>query len=213
MKRLTYKPSVIVLSLFVILAGVVNLSCYSWYDEKIKMDTKTQKSSLWDLVYREPEITTLESPKQLIVSKGMYSGTIKLHWDEVPYATSYRIERAVVEPDLSGTSFREPDEGDFEVLKKMVYTNNYTDLILADPKESNLEYQRKYYYRVSAENIKRGLESSEFTPINESASGWLLAPPVQIEAAKGENEDYIEINWSPVKNASKYLIFRGEHEN
>ena len=199
--------------LLIILCGLLNLSCYSWYEDKINMDTKTQKFSLWELMYKEPEITVLDPPKQLIVSKGMYNGSIKLHWDEVPYATSYRIERAVIETDLNGNAVRIPDEGDFEVLKKMVYSNNYTDLILANPKESNLEYQKKYYYRVSAENIKRGLESSEFTPISDESSGWLLPPPAQIEAAKGENEEYIEIKWSPVQNASKYLIFRGEKEN
>ena len=199
--------------LLIILCGLLNLSCYSWYEDKINMDTKTQKFSLWELMYKEPEITVLDAPKQLIVSKGMYNGSIKLHWDEVPYATSYRIERAVIETDLNGNAVRIPDEGDFEVLKKMVYSNNYTDLILANPKESNLEYQKKYYYRVSAENIKRGLESSEFTPISDESSGWLLPPPAQIEAAKGENEEYIESKWSPVQNASKYLIFRGEKEN
>lgn len=205
MKRLTF--------LMLVLFGLLNLSCYSWYEEKINMDTSTPKYSLWELMYKEAEITSLDSPKQLIVSKGMYSGAIKLHWDEVPYATSYRIERAVIEPDLNGTSYRIPDEGDFEVLKKMVYSNNYTDLILADPKEANLEYQQKFYYRVSAENIKMGLESSEFTPISQASSGWLLPPPAQIEAAKGENEAYIEINWSPVEGAAQYLIYRGEKEN
>ncbi|MBR4789765.1 MAG: fibronectin type III domain-containing protein [Treponema sp.] len=197
----------------IILFGLLNLSCYSWYEDKINMDTKTQKFSLWELMYKEPEITSLDAPKQLMVSKGMYSGSIKLHWDEVPYATSYRIERAVVEADINGNAARIPDEGDFEVLKKQVYSNNYIDLILADPKESNLEYQKKYYYRVSAENINRGLESSEFTQISNESSGWLLSPPAQIEAAKGENEEYIAVKWSPVQNASRYLIYRGEKEN
>ena len=60
------------------------------------MDTTTPKINLGELFYKEKEITSLTIPNQLIVSKGVYSGTIKLHWDEVPYATSYRIERAVV---------------------------------------------------------------------------------------------------------------------
>ena len=83
-----------------LLALCLNLSaCYSWYDSKIGMDTKTPKNNLNDLFYKEKEITGLDVPKQLFVSQGMYSGTVKLHWDEVPYATSYRVERAVVVPD------------------------------------------------------------------------------------------------------------------
>ncbi|MBR4397429.1 MAG: hypothetical protein IKS93_06230, partial [Methanobrevibacter sp.] len=164
-------------------------------------------------MYKEPEITVLDAPKQLIVSKGMYNGSIKLHWDEVPYATSYRIERAVVEPDLDGTTYALPDEGDFEVINKYVYTNNYSDIILASPSDSNKEYQNKYYYRISAENIKMGLESGEYTEISNDNSGWLLKPPAVIEAAKGENSEYIEITWSPVPMAYKYQIYRSEKSN
>lgn len=187
-----------------------NISCYSWYEDKIDMDTQTAKSNLEDLFYIETPVTSLNAPKQLLVSKGAYSGTVKLHWDEVPYATSYRIERAEMEPDLDGRTYQLPDEGDFEVINKYVYSNNFSDLILASPTESNKEYQKHYFYRVSAENIKMGLESSDFTEVSTQNSGWLLSPPAQIDAAKGENEEYIEVTWSPVDNASKYIIFRSE---
>ena len=188
-------------------------ACYSWYEDKIDMDTTTPKTNLGDLLYKEIEITSLDAPKQLIVSKGIYSGTVKLHWDEVPYATSYRIERAEMEPDIDGKTYQLPDEGDFEVINKYVYTNNYSDLILASPSDSNKEYQKHYFYRVSAENIKVGLESSEFTQISSENSGWLLSPPSVINAAKGEHPEYIEVSWSPVSMATKYLIFRSEKSN
>ena len=202
--------------LFVLLTLFVSLlvtSCYSWYEEKIDMDTKTPKINLGDLFYKEAEISSLEAPKQLIISKGIYSGTVKLHWDEVPYATSYRIERAEMEPDIDGKTYQLPDEGDFEVINKYVYSNNYSDLILASPSDSNKEYTRHYYYRVSAENIMMGFESSEFTQVTAENSGWLLAPPAVINAAKGENPEYIEVSWSPVSMATKYLIFRSEKSN
>ena len=213
MKKICSKLKSAVFSVIVLYCSLMLCTCYSWYEDKIDMDTKTPKSSLEDLLFKEKEITSLTAPVQLIVSKGVYSGSIKLHWDEVPYATSYRIERAEAEPDLDGASYKVPDEGDFEVINKYVYTNNYTDLILASPSDSNKEYQKRYYYRVSAENIKVGLESSEFTAISEENSGWLLAPPAFIDAAKGEDPDYIEVSWSPVENASKYLIYRSEKSN
>ena len=213
MKMHNIKLSSRILLIFFLAAGLFNASCYSWYDSKINMDTKTPKSNLEELFYKEKEITSLTSPNQLIVSKGIYSGTIKLHWDEVPYATSYRIERAVVEPDLDGKTYAIPDEGDFEVINKYVYTNNYSDIILASPADSNKEYQNKYFYRISAENIKMGLESSEYTEISNDNSGWLLKPPAVIEAAKGENSEFIEISWSSVPMAYKYQIYRSEKSN
>ncbi len=213
MKMNKAKISVKILAALFLAATFVNVSCYSWYDSKIDMDTKTPKINLGELFYKEKEITSLSTPNQLIVSKGVYSGTIKLHWDEVPYATSYRIERAIVEPDLDGTTYAVPEEGDFEVLNKYVYSNNFSDVILSSPSDANKEYQNRYYYRISAENIKMGLESSEFTQITAENSGWLLTPPSAIDAAKGENPDYIEINWKAVPKAYKYLIYRSEKSN
>ena len=177
------------------------------------MDKDTPKINLGELFYKEKEITALDIPTQIIVSKGKYSGTIKLHWDEVPYATSYRLERAVVEPDSDTGAYKIPDESDFEVLSKYVYSCNYSDIILASPSDSDKQYSNRYYYRVSAENIKQGLESSEFTPITDDSYGWLLKPPAVIDAAKGENPEYIEVTWSAVGQANKYLIYRGEKSN
>ncbi len=187
--------------------------CYSWYDSKVAMDTKTPKINLGDLFFKEKEITELAVPKQLFVSQGKYSGTIKLHWDEVPYATSYRVERAVVRPDPETGLVALPEEGNFEVINKYVYGNNYSDLILSSPGAQNEQYDCFYYYRVSAENIKQGLESSEFTNISNSSRGWLLRPPASIEADKGESTEYINIKWSKVIGAAKYRIYRGMQAN
>ncbi len=206
LKKIIFSSALAITSLFL-------TSCYSWYDEKIPMDTKTQKINLSDLLYAEKPVTALEAPAQLIVSQGKYGGVIKLHWNEVPHATSYRLERAVIIPDPSTGICSVPEEGDFEVLSKYVYSCNYTDLILASPGYSNNEYSNRYYYRVCAENIQKGYESSEFTQISEETCGWLLPPPASIEAAKGDNPDYIEVTWNPVSGANRYYIYRGEKEN
>ena len=203
----------IILLLCILCSSLLFSGCYSWYESKIDMDTKTPKINLNDLLYKEKEITSLEPPKQIIVSQGRYNNVIKIHWDEVPYATSYRIERAVVVPDAEGNISSIPEEGDFEVICKYVYSNNYTDTILSYPSHSNKEYNYRYYYRISAENIKDGLESSDFTPVTMSACGWLLNPPASIDAQKGDSVDSILVKWSPVPYANRYLIYRGEKEN
>ena len=150
-----------------LLVSLFFCSCYTWYDEKIPMDTTTPKINLEDLLYKEKEITSLEAPKQLLVSQGMYGNSIKLRWDEVPYASSYRIERAVVEPDSDGLTYKLPEDGDFEVINKFAWTNTYTDLF------TKLDYEKHYFYRISAENLQKGLDSSEYTAISSECSGWL----------------------------------------
>ena len=161
--------------------------CYTWFENKIDMDTETPQISLTDFLYEAPKITNLDPPEQLIVSQGLYSGIIKLHWTDVPNATSYRIERAVVSADSNGV-YPIPEEGDFSVLEKYVFHTNYSDHILSDPK-SNSDYSKLYYYRVSAENIVKGYESSDFTDYTAKETfglGWLLAPPQNISAWKGK---------------------------
>ena len=52
--------------------------------------------------------------------------------------------------------------------------------------------------RISAENIKMGLESGEYTEISNDNSGWLLKPPAVIEdVIPGEDDpgsDIIFVN-------------------
>lgn len=201
------------LPIFILGLSLSFTGCYSWFENKIPMDTEKPRINLGDLLYQEPELTELSAPTQVLVSQGKYSGLIKIHWDEVPYANSYRIERAVIEPDPTTGAYRIPDEGDFEVKSKYVYSNNFVDTILTAPGSANKEYSNRYYYRVSAENIPKGLESSEFTDTTATTCGWLLTPPSSIQAAKGENPDYIEVKWDRVPMANQYLIYRGEKEN
>lgn len=186
------------------LVPVLFTGCYSWFEEKVPMDNKTQKINLNDLMYKEKPVTSLETPSQLIVSQGMYGSAIKLHWDEVPYAASYRVERAVIQPDADGISYRVPEEGDFEVINKYVWTNTYSDNFTIP------EYKNHYFYRISAENVQKGLDSSEFTQVSQASCGWLLGPPKAVDAEKGERPDYIRVSWSPVENAVSYSIYRGE---
>ena len=71
----------IILLLCILCSSLLFSGCYSWYESKIDMDTKTPKINLNYLLYKEKEITSLEPPKQIIVSQGRYNNVIKIHWD------------------------------------------------------------------------------------------------------------------------------------
>lgn len=189
-------------------------SCYTWWESKSTLDTKTTPGTLLDFLYRKPEITSLEAPQQVIASAGMYKDTVKLRWSEVNNATSYRIERAEVRPDSNG-NYVEPEEGDFTLLQKYIYKTTYDDVILTNPGTSNQEYSYRYYYRICAENIRKGYESSEYTKTDNpetKAAGWLLSPPKNIDAWKGKSESEICISWDAVPEARYYQIYRSEKE-
>lgn len=209
---LTKKLAFIILnSVFLIL----NLSsCYTWWEDKIPLDINSTPGNLSDLLYRKPPITSLEAPVQVIASEGIYNDSIKLRWTEVEHATSYRIERAVIIPDSNG-NYAVPEEGDFALLEKYVYKTTYNDIILTNPGTDNSEYSNRYYYRICAENIRKGYESSDYTDISNpdtAASGWLLAPPKNIDAWKGKSESEIKITWNIIPQAKYYQVYRSEKE-
>lgn len=209
------KKNSLIAATSLIILSVSFTSCYSWFESKVKMNTEASQTSLNEFLYKEDTITELSAPSQVLASQGLYSGSIKVHWNDVPYATSYRVERAIVEPD-SNNNYSIPEEGDFTVVEKYVFSNTFTDRILYSPATDNHEYQYKYFYRVSAENITQGLESSDFTDIlNEDtkAVGWLLSPPENINATKGKDENQVKITWNKVPNASSYQIYRGQKSN
>lgn len=199
----------IIKSLLLITASLCMTSCYTWWEEKIGLDTTTDRASLAEFFYKKPVIKSLESPAQVIASQGYYSGAIKLRWSEVENATSYRIERAAMPKNSKDL----PDEGDFSVINEYVYGTTYTDIILSNPSYTSDAYSNIYYYRISAENISRGLESSEYTDITQEstkAAGWLLTPPEGVDASKGGSPTEIKVVWNKVPGANQYKIYRGE---
>lgn len=189
-------------------------SCYTWWEKKIEYNAQSnfEKTDLADFFYNPPKITMLDSPKQVIASQGYYSGNVKLYWQPVENATSYRIERAETPKDSTTL----PEDADFSVIEEYVSTNGYTDIILSNPNATSDAYNKKYYYRICAENISKGLVSSEYTnhtSQNTAAIGWLLPPPTNVDASKGESVSEITITWKLVSKASKYIIYRGEKPN
>lgn len=202
MKKLT---KIIALSL----TSLAFTSCYTWWEKQVELNMDNGRTDLAEFFYKAPVITSLEAPVQVIASPGYYNGSVKVRWSEVENATSYRIERA----DMDKNSNALPEDGDFSVIAEYVYGTTYNDVILSNPTATSEAYNNKYYYRISAENISRGLESSKYTDITDpstSAVGWLFPPPGNVDASKGESATEITITWNKVPGATQYKIYRGE---
>ncbi len=191
------------------LTSIALTSCYTWWEKPVDLNTKNIRADLAEFFYKAPLITSLDAPVQVIASPGYYNDQVKIRWSEVENATSYRIERA----DMDKSSTTLPEEGDFSVIAEYVYNTTYSDTILSNPTANSEAYNKKYYYRISAENISRGLESSEYTDItapNTCAVGWLFTPPANVDATKGESSTEIKITWDKEPGATQYKIYRGE---
>ena len=102
-------------------------SCAAWFQGKVDMDMDINNITIKDLFYVRETIKKLDTPSQLFVSQGLHSGKIELTWTKVDYATSYRIERAVVTSQNAQGNYNIPDESDFNVINEHCYDNSFTD--------------------------------------------------------------------------------------
>lgn len=183
------------------------ISCAELFQGKIPMQTRPS-NSLLDLFLQKSEITLLEKPSQIFVSQGRHATKIEISWSGVENAISYRLEKAVISP-VNGV-YRNPEETDFSVLEENVFTTSYVDTILSTAETVSDCYNNRYYYRVSAENSRLGLESSEFLL---SEYGSLFAPPSFVTADLGTSTDFVTVSWDFVPNATSYDIYRTQNEN
>ena len=197
------------------LALVLYTGCYAFFQEKIPMDISKDSSSLTDLIVPEEKETFLSYPEQVFVSDKVYQDKIVVSWKDVPGATSYQIERAVIDGTKTGEDLILSEEK-FELLKEYWPKNTFEDKILSSPASLSPEYNNTYYYRIKAENISKSLES-DFTPFSDGDNyingGKLFSSPQNVEASKGKAENYIDITWNPVPNATNYVIYRTEKSN
>lgn len=190
-------------------------SCAAWFQGKVDMDMDINNITIKDLFYVRETIKKLDTPSQLFVSQGLHSGKIELTWTKVDYATSYRIERAVVTSQNAQGNYNIPDESDFNVINEHCYDNSFTDIILTNPQDKNEEYGYHYFYRVSAENYDLSIESEPTVCTDPSTrgEGWLFSVPLKVEAEKGKSTGQIKLTWQGVSGASFYKIYRTEKEN
>lgn len=182
--------------------------CYAFFQEKIPMNIINDSLGITDLITPEEKITTLDFPTQVFVSNRQYPNKIEVSWNMVPGATSYYIERAVIDSTKTGEDAELTDDK-FEIIQEFCAKTSFTDEILKNPLNSSEEYKNIYYYRIYAQNVAESLESEN----SLAQGGRLLSAPQNVNASKGESEKYINISWEPVVNATEYVIFRTEKSN
>ena len=87
------------------LAAFAAVSCSSFFESDVSMNSNSNNSSIYDLLTPPEKIEQLSAPTEIFISQGLYSGVIEVSWSAVPNANSYKIERAVVkEKNADGKS-------------------------------------------------------------------------------------------------------------
>ncbi len=214
------KRNIHILNKIILLAACLGFtSCADWFQGKIAMDSEANVTDLAELFNYSGDTVVLSAPEQVFASEEIYADKIIVSWKEVENASSYVIERAIVQPDEQG-NYSVPEEEEFSVLNSFVYKTTYTDQILSSPSYDDSEYSYKYYYRICAQNIGEGYVSSDFTDISNDATnacGSLFSPPQNVVAWKGKSTSEIQVTWtqssSDSANLEKYEIYRGIEED
>ena len=203
MKRIT------ILSISMLLAFLT--SCAAFFQPRVPIDFDSSNAGLDDLLVEETKGGKLKTPSQILASKNKDSSSISLRWSAVDNAVAYRIEYAVVSPDSNGIYPEKIGDEQFNVLENSWYDVNYKHNITKttiDDYENR--YEKRYFYRVTAINIREGYDDSDPTP--SDVYGTLFAPPRNVKASAGESTEHIIVSWDFVKGADKYQIFRSENE-
>lgn len=216
-----------------LISAALLCACSEMFESRVDMQLGTSNGSLATLLSANKDIDKLDSPGKIYVTNGQYSDKIVINWDKVPNATSYRLERAVSSTKDENGNWVLPEDSDFDFLEhsKYIYTTSYTDTIIDDSASNPLEYSNEayesvYFYRVSAENIVRGYESSDPCPITDAgtkdkpnpdydaakvkaAMGALLTPPSNVKADCGESTSEINVYWTKAPgDIASYEIYR-----
>ena len=175
-------------------------SCSQLFEHKIDMDNSSSIGSIADMLTPEVEVTDLSAPVQINTSQGMYSTEIVVSWRAVEGASSYRLERAVVTAKNADGSWAIPDESEFEALREYYYSTSFTDTILTNAQDSSKEYGYRYYYRVMAENLRKGLES-DYSQVAEPVLVRDEHNNLVMDEATGQYKTSEPTSWNESKDA------------
>lgn len=129
---------------------------------------------------------TIDVPPNLTASKGVYKTHIALSWGGIEGAEGYILYR-------SGSSSK-----DFSVH----------DTITGTTYQDSVKALISFYYRISAFD-KYSIETAQ----SATAAGSLRAilPPSGIKASDAAYVSYVEVSWSSVQGADRYVVYRSRY--
>jgi len=126
----------------------------------------------------------LEAPTGVDAQDGIYASYVRVNWNPVSYASTYRIYRA---ESLEGV--------------KTLIGNNRTATVMSD---TSAQPGVKYYYFV------RACKDGNCGGYSLGDVGWRKWPPPEVSASKGTYVDKVRVSWEALSFATSYRIYRSE---
>lgn len=151
------------------------------------------------------------APRNLRVSKAAYPDRITLSFRAVPHAEYYKVYRAEVPSTYVNNG--NYDDSLFWVLLGYVPSDSTSNVLYSDYDDLASDADTAYLYTVQAGNDYAELYLGVVPEYSNVEKGWLLTPPVTVNADQGVAEKYIEITWSSVPNVKSYDIQRSTDKN
>lgn len=151
------------------------------------------------------------APRNLRVSKAAYPDRITLSFRAVPHAEYYKVYRAEVPSTYVNNG--NYDDSLFWVLLGYVPSDSTSNVLYSDYDDLASDADTAYLYTVQAGNDYAELYLGVVPEYSNVEKGWLLTPPVTVNAAQGVAEKYIEITWSGVSNVKSFDIQRSTDKN
>ncbi|MCF7928970.1 MAG: hypothetical protein K9L68_08665 [Spirochaetales bacterium] len=160
---------------------------YAWVDYGLFGRLTKTAMVLYDQVENTPD--TQNPPSGITASAGTYPDKIRVSWEPVKNAESYRVYRAGGSPS------------DFEAVAAVRGTT-YLD--------NSAQTGKRYFYSITSTAAGR---ESEYSPV---VRGWLKEVPREIGAPQGLigrlEGDSVLLRWETVPEVSGYYIYRWDEE-
>ncbi|MBM2816160.1 MAG: hypothetical protein HW421_2922 [Ignavibacteria bacterium] len=165
-------------------SNLLNDKKYYWRIKSSNQLAKSDWSEVWKFttVFGVP---ILQLPKNTAVG---VNKSVYLYWGPVSRATSYNIQIS------SNVNFTKP------IVDRSKIQNNFLSY-------DSLDYNKTYYWRVSATNSEGTSSWSDFFTFQTVSEEFNTPPILQIPNDYSENIPAIQIfSWVPTKGADKYRI-------
>jgi len=160
-----------------------NLSPGTTYYYRVITGNAFGNSSVSDIV--SAQTTALPIPSGLTATAQSSSGNIRLSWNSISDAQSYRI-------------YRSSDAAGIYSQIGTSTTNSYTD--------TGLSSSTTYYYKVTLVNSNNSESSQSAYAFAKTSAASILSFPANINAIPVNGG--IRITWNPVTNAQGYTVYR-----
>ena len=158
------------------------------------------------------EVFTGEAPRNVKVSKAASTTEIAVSFSAVKGADYYNIYRAVVsrnvnlsEIDSDSLSWTRIGYVEEEGKRQSVYVDTISENYVS-PSGENKD-RVKFLYKVQAGSSYTDTYYFTEGNMSEIVEGYTLAPPLSINATKGQYDDRIELTWTQVAGVRGYDVY------